>query len=377
MPSFPCSVDDSFGHVSLEPNSLRIINSKFSKEYKYSALRSIHVKNADVFLLKIRFDEGTLIQPKLSSFVCTFESMALRDFLKALLLSLIIPADSINKQAFEQNAEYRRVYTHVSPLLGKLDASKLLNASNKLPGTFLDQELYHQQVSAPLNSSLLRQLGKSSSLVSDSKSTQMGGPKREINLVSAFPQPLIDTFISMNCSLNQFVNLILNSYFYDPKNKKNMLDRILSDKIRGFTVEMDWATRINSAGFMAVKKQIRNEERVRETKVEAEPAPALALTVVSDHENTTNNGQIQLSGLDVDFNYTFKPGIIKNIKSIDLISRDFEVAREMCRIAYCGEVPDKIDEFSKEFINMVVGKYGDEALPVIARLVPSYYKTTK
>ncbi|EJW01786.1 hypothetical protein EDEG_00377 [Edhazardia aedis USNM 41457] len=80
---------------------------------------------------------------------------------------------------------------------------------------------------------------------------------------------LLQVFYEMNCTLNQFYNYFRLSYFYNIKNEKNVIDRLLNEKLRDYkTDEFSFATRINNLSFMNVSdKEIKSPVKHAEQKI--------------------------------------------------------------------------------------------------------------
>ncbi|KAI5179873.1 hypothetical protein PAEPH01_2714, partial [Pancytospora epiphaga] len=57
--------------------------------------------------------------------------------------------------------------------------------------------------------------------------------------------------------------------------------------------------------------------------------------------------------------------------------KDFELARDICKIAYQqkhdASILNEAMEFSTTFKEMILGQYGEESMNYVERLIPSFY----
>lgn len=314
----------------------------------YTSIKSLHVKNNENFMLKIKTEDD--------SFIIEFSSMHVRDLVKSMILSSISIAEGINKSIISANNEYKNIFRNLKGIISNSSLFSLVNRH---------EQLFFQ--------------------------------KNNQAMVSNYPaelnQTLVDIFVEMNCSIEQFFNLLINSYFYDIKNTKNSVDRLLSDKIRKFSIGMDYATRINTASLLGLAEQKEVSTEARNTRSKAvEFAPVYVYSNVKENKETVNTKQINLgtissflddnlssfnNNLTVDLKVTDQ----KEIPYFEFNSSDFESARDLCKIVFknslkkneSGQLADEAMKFSDDFLNIIEGKYGKEALNYIRKLVPRFY----
>lgn len=335
-----------------------------NKSIDYVDIKAVHVKNAETYLLKIRLANSALI--------LDFQSVNIRDLVKSLILCNIMPDDKMQELILQRNSEARVLNSNIKAMRatsGKPETTN--NITNNTTNIFnnISPKLYLQKKPCDIYSK---------------------------DFLNSLTQPLIDIFISMNYSINQFYNLVTTSYFYDIKNQKNTIDRILSEKIRNFNTEIDFASRINTYSHMLMdgKNGISDDGRIKKHKsVEFEPIRFLydnckygsnTNTLINNSNTVINNSNTVINNLNTNFildknNFFFDADIKYEKTSLNFDPKDFELARDLCKIVYLNnpELIGEALEFSKGFKEMVQGKYGNEGLKYFDRLIPSYYYQSK
>lgn len=312
---------------------IAVANNTGSSTFLFLNIKSLHVKNAEAYLLKIKTES--------SAVVCEFTSMHVRDLVKSIILSSINVAENVNKNIISSSLNYKDIFKN---LKGIVSNSHLLSSIDK-----------HEPLFFQRNSEVTPE-----------------------NFPTALNQTLIDIFVSMNCTIEQFFNLLMSSYFYNIKNPKNVIDRFLSDKLRGFSTSMDYATRINTASFLnscSLEEITTNAKKNKSKEVEFEPIYMYGMP----------EEDLQLDG-----NFEFRPGPLlakldvtdqEESPYFDFNVADLEAARDLCKIVYknsqqkvpSSQIIDDAAKFSENFINIIEGKYDKEALRYIEKLVPSFY----
>lgn len=353
MLTIPARFDGRDIQLQILENRLCVADASTARTYDFTAIKSLHVKNADTFLLKLRLDDTAL--------VFEFPSLNTRDLAKAILLNSIVPAENIQKAVLESNLEAKRLQNSIKAIVANSGKEDRLNAGKILASHLPeDSSLYTQRGCADIYSS---------------------------NFIAALTQPLVDTFLAMNCSVNQFYNLIRSTYFYDIKNPKNSVDRLIGKNIRKWKAagadeepggepplgkEMDFALRINSYSLMALEEAGSGPGERRDAKrrpVEFEPvypferhaaAPAAA-----------SGYRLKVAPLHCGF-----PVSVRREQPVfSFNSKDFELARDLCRMVHAKDpaLAAEALSFAAGFKEMIKGRYGDEAMEYVEWLVPTFY----
>ncbi|KAM0686693.1 hypothetical protein COBT_002080 [Conglomerata obtusa] len=136
----------------------------------------------------------------------------------------------------------------------------------------------------------------------------------------------------MNCTLVQFFNYFKQSYFYDIKNTKNVIDRLLNEKLRNYTPPKDsYATRLNNFSFLSLNE--KEPIVVNDKIIEEKP---LDFTPIFAHNKTTK----KLVKKDFKF-----PTHIKLEFNVEPVTEEINVVKEydknilkklgeLCKLAY-------------------------------------------
>lgn len=302
--------------------------------FSFLKISSLHVKNSEKFLLKIKSNDSVII--------VEFDSMHVRDLAKSILIAKQITEDQINKHAISSIDGYKNIFQNLKDVI---NTSHYLKSLNKHESLFLQKG---------------------------------NGPELE-NSPFKLNQTLLDIFVSMNCSLDQFFNQLSSSYFYDIKNPKNIIDRLLADKIRSFNTKMDYATRINTFSYLNNLKIDQEDVKRKETKSKSVEFRPIYYQEEHDQQlpyNTYLNYELKEASLIAEI-------VVKNEKEtqfIDFEPNDFKVARDLCKLAYESTdfvTVEEIKKFSINFENIIEGKYGKGALSLTERIIPTFYANNK
>lgn len=320
---------------------LIILNRKFYIEdskvtyQEFINIRSLHVKNTNVFLIKIRLDPADPI-------IIEFENMNLRDLTKAILYSKITSPEDLQKAVLEKSDEAQNIFETV-------------NKSSS--GDFIRSKLWNQIYAFNRGICVQQQFNDIYSPI----------------FVSAITQPIIELFISLNCPINQFYNLFVNSYFYDIKNEKTSLDRLITERLRGFSSDINYASRINSYGILTAGElgnAAGESKKTNKKVVNYEPN----LLFNENNKQKVREGdscEIKINKLTCDF----APKIIPAKILFNCDIKELKTARDMCRLVQMNDtafVEDAL-KFSDELKQLIEKEYGEDGLVYLERLFPRFY----
>ncbi|ORD97996.1 hypothetical protein HERIO_176 [Hepatospora eriocheir] len=193
---------------------------------------------------------------------------------------------------------------------------------------------------------------------------------------------LCKIFLDMECSINHFYKLYVESYYFDINNKQNILDTKINDN---YEQKLNFANRINLYSNLNVN------ESIEDIKVNEESLKEIDFTIVNDmHLGKITTKNVVLEDFDVKgYLNSFKlhktdlnrlkldNNIIENVKEIKVDQEDFETAREFCKLVYINpenkELIQEAKEFSENFRKVMCEKYGNDILKVIERNIPDFY----
>lgn len=213
MHEFEVEVNNEIFSFTVITNTIYLRSDKRHIEIPFSSLSSIYVKDClerhlFSFLLKVQAKE---------IYVIGFANSNIRDFFKGYFTYLIkekvsaniVTEDIIKTYSIKDEENEQSSVKIIKNIQMKRDGIKCIETSKSSFMEFL--------VSRPV---LLVILGE------------------------------------LNCTLTQFYNYFKQSYFYDIKNQKNVVDRMLNEKTREYTLANDgFATRINTHSFLEVNKE--------------------------------------------------------------------------------------------------------------------------
>ncbi|KAM0679325.1 hypothetical protein BDAP_000192 [Binucleata daphniae] len=165
---------------------------------------------------------------------------------------------------------------------------------------------------------------------------------------------LILIYYEMNCTLSQFYNYIKQSYFYDIKNSKNVIDRLLNEKLRNFTISKDtYATRLNNFSFLSMndRKESTIEEKIFEEK-KYKFVPIYAQEKVKEKREGKHFVMPQKITLTYDYNPEEQEICVKK----DYDKKILQELLNLCKVAYSCK-PEDVS--TKEHILKVASEYTD------------------
>ncbi|KAI4291518.1 hypothetical protein PAPHI01_0792 [Pancytospora philotis] len=356
----PALVDGRDAEMRFQDDAVSIAEAGSVKRIPYADIKGAHVKNEELYLLKLSTGSGAVI--------LQFPAIGVRDLAKALVMNAIVLYEGVRKRAMESDVD-ARVF-HAS--LKRAGMKELAERAADTAGT--SAAIYAQRTATDIYAK---------------------------DFLGALTQPIVDAFIAMNCSLHQFYNIFTSTYFYDIANAKCPLDRLLAEKTRlkmhsgrdfaGKASEplgaggarddaaLDYATRINSYSMMALGSADARPGEAREAKKkEATFVPQNPF--VQEHE--TEPPAREALPIDEIFRRealgcSFEPPrVLGEVAFPAFDPKDFELARDICR-AVCHTSDKAVIksalEFSKSFKEMLLGQYGGDVLKYVERLMPSFY----
>ena len=299
--------------------------------FHYSEVRSLHLKNTETYLMKIRTDS--------SAVVLGFRRIQDRDLAKALIQRRIIPPDTAVKRLRECSPEADALFESIASVSSNIQGKKELLEKAGTGGG-----LYAQQPTADMLTG---------------------------NILDSFTQTTLDVFLATDYSLNQFCNLLAASYFYDVKNKCGPLDRLISEAIRGYSSEVDYATRINSYSVMMQEnKEFAAEERV----VKRKKADVVAPCPVQLQGKVAPKGEVV--GMRIlPLECSFEPRAPAGTAAPAVDPKSLEFARDLCWMAYRGdhEAVEAAPKYGASLVKMIKKELGEEGVAYVARLDPRFY----
>ncbi|ELA41952.1 uncharacterized protein VICG_00969 [Vittaforma corneae ATCC 50505] len=151
----------------------------------FTSVKSVHVKNEGGCFLKLKIDGP------LPSIVLEFGTVHIRDMVKNIILDRVKTTENIAKKAVESNIDCKKILKNIQEIVKNPES--LVKYTDKYVSLYFQKEMSFSPEA----------------------------------FFSSMNQPLMDVFIKMNCSIEQFYNLLTNSYFFDIKNQKNSLDRLV------------------------------------------------------------------------------------------------------------------------------------------------------
>lgn len=300
----------------------------------YCSLKSIHVKNdSGSYLLKLKLDGHSPI--------LLFSTLHLRDMVKSIILDRLRIAQSIPASVLS-SLSHKKSLRSVKGFVSETHFHSLIDSHDSLffqtsPGTITSDNFF-----------------------------------RSIN------QPLLDVFIKMNCSIDQFYNLFVSSYFYDIKNQKNALDRLLNESLRDFGPALDYATRINTQSLLNLANTANCAIEPRSTKgksIEFLPSYAIKPDLPPEDFQQETVQESQSFFVEKPLSAKLTLEIPLALPDLAFDPADFETAGELCKIVFLHKNEKAVaDSFSPMFLSFIEGKYGKEALKYVERLNPLFYK---
>lgn len=147
--------------------------------------------------------------------------------------------------------------------------------------------------------------------------------------INSLSPPLLSIFSDMNCSISQFYNFLIQSNFYDCRNKYTSIDRLISEKLRGFKIDNNSSlVRINNYSLLMVNDETKSTAQQIITKeIEFEPIYCLE----EESNEVDNDMEIEIE------------------ENVDTCSIDVKVLKKMIEISKKVFNKENIDfsEFEK------------------------------
>lgn len=197
-------------NLSIQPDFFILKNTKEHISIPTSSIVSVFVKDligkfSKQYLLKIKASESHII---------SFRNSNLRDLLKGYLTSIIKEQDAENIET------------------GDVVITYSITSNEK------------QKSSTKIEKNIKYEL-ESIKNIESSKSSY-------IKFIIDRPIFLV-IFNMLDCTLTQFYNYLKQSYFYDYKNKRNVIDRMLNENIRNYQLtEYGIGARLNTHSFIEI-----------------------------------------------------------------------------------------------------------------------------
>ncbi|GFR20069.1 uncharacterized protein TNCT_17971 [Trichonephila clavata] len=303
-------------------------------------VQSLHTKNEPTFLLKIKHVSGSII--------LEFETHNTRDLAKNILLHSIKQEPEILRNILENNQSAKSVLSNTKNIV----SSDIFWGANKDK----IQEMQNMMLQLPL---------------------------RELNydtdkFIYSLPPILLKIYSSMNCTINQFYNYILQSNFYDIRNKTNSIDRLIQEELRDYKIENNYATRINNYSFMSLYKK---EDRLNvnynkpEKKIEFEPIyyieEAKDDRLLRDYElhNRSLRCDIPLDVEEKEEDIYFDKKDVRKLIDLSKILYLYKKSTSDHKENEYNETVAKINVF----LDQIKKKYGEKKMVYLKRIIPSFF----
>ncbi|TBT98401.1 hypothetical protein CWI39_2447p0010 [Hamiltosporidium magnivora] len=303
-----------------EPQNIKI---------SFTSIKSLHTKDStDFYCLKISSDV---------SYTLKFTNLHIRDFFKNLIMMNVINEKKIKSDILKSGCKGE--YEIVSKYFGE-------DTYWQMRGKMVNE--YLQNYKSENN------VGSVVSMLADN-------------------EILYSCYVKMNVTLNQFNNIYKQSYFFDVRNDKNSVDRIISEILA--QNEMNFSSRLNSKSVMEigdVHELVVEEKNLEEKIVDFEPIYPFNDESTSIENQISNEFSFPKT-VNLKCNLNLK--IDEDKPKVSLDSKEHKELIEMCRVAFFWgenqEIRSKIIEISDEFIKRVKEKYGTEKYFV--SLIPKNY----
>lgn len=307
------------------------------RDIPLAEIRSLHVKSSDGFFLKLKLAEDAV--------VLGFDTHHSRDITKSIILSFMKTEQDVTKRILESDPGTRAVFNslkqHVSP--SRFWSINKDRVKQMLP-------IVRQQ------------------------------PSREVDVdedafVSSLDPVLLKIFGQMNCSVNQFYNLLKQSYFHDIKNPRNSLDRMISSAIRGHEAKQDFASRINSHSMLALRPV--EDAEIRPSTKEGKKVEFFPIYPFSEEapDRPKREFRFERRPLKCDVSLETVPMVEK--KAFE--KKDLVWIRDLSRIVYKAmkegdrEFLGEAAEITRKFVETVEKKYGGGSAAYLRRILPTYF----
>ncbi|KAF9761655.1 hypothetical protein NGRA_2486 [Nosema granulosis] len=321
--------------VFLDIHSSRLyIKGKESKTIRLKEIKSLHTKNENTFLLKLKLAS--------SSLVFGFENHNARDLVKNILLRFIKPEEKVVEEVLNRDNSTKQQFANTKAVVG----------AEVFWGVHKDKILQTYDL-------MLQQ------------------PGREINydaeeFIYSLPPVFLRIFGDMNCSINQFFNYVRQSNFFDIRNQPNCIDRMIIDNLRDFKIETNYAVRLNNQSMVNMNSWTPPKEFpiIQAKSTEFEPIYYLEDTV----ESRERSGY-EISNKPLSCKLDLK--VEKKDEEFKYDRKDVKKTVDLSKLVYkC--LKNKMD-ISKEIANIEVfieelkKKYGEKNIKLFKRILPTYF----
>lgn len=333
-------VDDTRVRIKGDTSTVGAQNSRNDlviRDIPLIEIRSLHVKNNEGFFLKLKLSEETI--------VLRFKTLHSRDIIKSIILSFMKTDQDIAKKILESDPAMRVLFNNIKQWIS--------------PSKFwsINRDKMKQMVA------IVRQ--------QPSKEMEID----EKSFISSLDPVLLNIFEQMNCSMNQFYNLLRQSYFCNPKNEKNSLDRMVSSAVRSHEVKQDFASRINTHSILALKpiEDVKIDPSTKEGK-KVEFLPIYPFEE-EKAERPRRRFMFEKKPLRCEVELEITPMVEKKIFE----KKDLSWIRDLSKVVYKsmkekdGEFLKEVDGITKRFLDGMEKKYGKGCGAYLRRILPTYF----
>jgi len=311
------------------------------KDILLTEIRSLHVKNSDGVFLRLNLSDDAV--------VIGFDTHHLRDMAKSIILSFMKTEQEIIKKALDSDVDAKAVFgnlkQHVSLskfwAINKDRMKRVVGIARQQPSVEMDfVQDGIQQITCPV---------------------------------------LLKIFGLMNCSMNQFQNLLRQSYFFSIKNQSNSLDRLISSSIREYETKQDFASRMNSHSVLALRPAECTDisPSTKEGK-KVEFLPVYPFEEAKE-KRPRRHFEFKVAPLRCDIQLEVMPMVEK----INFDKKDLVWIRDLSRFTYKAakegdnEFLAEAQTLTKQFLESMVNKYGSDAVVYVRRILPTYFMASE
>ncbi|KAM0672569.1 hypothetical protein OCOL_000300 [Ordospora colligata] len=304
-------------------------------------IRSLHVKNSDGFFLRLNLCEDAV--------VIGFDTHHLRDMAKSIILSFMKTEQEIIKKALDSDVDAKAIYSNIKQhvslskfwAINKDRMKQIVGITRQQPSIEIDfMQDETQQITSPA---------------------------------------LLKIFGQMNCSMNQFQNLLKQSYFFSTKNQKNSLDRLISSSIREYETKQDFASRINSHSALALRPAEYTD--ISPSTKEGKKVEFLPVYPFEEIREKRPRRQFEFKSAPLKCDVQLE--IMPMIEKINFDKKDLIWIRDLSRVVYKAtkegnnEFLTEAQILTKHFLENMTNKYGSDAVVYVRRILPTYFMTSE
>lgn len=307
------------------------------KDIPLSEIRSVHVKNSEGYLLRLKLTEGEA--------VFSFDTHHCRDVIKSILLSYVKSEQEVLTRILECEPATRTMFNNVKQ---HVPASKFWEA----------------------NRDKIRQM---SCVVRQQGSREMDVEDRDVG--GMLNPTLLKVFGQMNCSVAQFYNLLRQSYFSNIKNERNSVDRMISSVIRGYDAKQDFASRINSQSMMTLRTMERVE--IPQSVKEGRKIEFLPIYPFETRGRSRTRREFEFSRGPLRCEIELQTEAVVDKTRFE--RRELEWIRDVSRVVYRTAQEedrlfvDEIRSVTERFVEGIRKKYGDRKVEYVRRIIPTHF----